>query len=155
MICSLVLVSSMTSTSRDADQLTSSAGQRYQVVVTATPNVTSPDGNYWIRMRIATGCGTVQQGNEEVGIIRYNASSTGTPVTAPNNDNFECRDELPSNLQPVFPWNVTKLVNNRANFTFEAGIDSSITNSAFRWDLTDTPLVSVLRAFSQQWLTSL
>lgn len=123
-----------------ADSIT---GQRYQVIVTATPTVASPDGNYWIRMRIANGCGSVQQGNEEMGIIRYNSSSTATPSTAPNNDNFACQDEPPSKLQPVFQWNVTKIVNDRANFSFEAGIDSSITNSAFRWDLTDTPLVSI------------
>lgn len=114
------------------------------MIVTAKPTPTASDGNYWIRMRIATGCGDVEQGNEEMGIIRYNASSTAAPTTAPNNDKFACQDECPSKLKPVFQWNVTKIENNRANFSFEAGIDSSITNSAFRWDLTDTPLVSLI-----------
>lgn len=78
--------------------------------------------DYWIRTRIASGCGTVSQDDETTGIVSYNASSTGTPTTHPQHDRTACVDEPVEKLQPVFQWNVSNLVNSREDYMFDADI---------------------------------
>lgn len=115
-------------------------GQRYQVIVTAKPKQKSPDGNYWMRTRIALNCGTVAQDEEETGIVRYNATSTASPATLANSDREACQDEPVESLRPVVPWNVTSLQNHRKPFTFQANFDNVSSHGAFRWELKDKPL---------------
>lgn len=38
------------------------------------------------------------------------------------------------------PWNVTSFQGNSSDFTFQAAIDTNVTNHAFRWGLADQPL---------------
>ncbi|KAK6393792.1 hypothetical protein LTR65_002169 [Meristemomyces frigidus] len=129
-------------------------GQRYQVIVEAKPKALSPDCiahnincNYWIRTRVAVGCGTVAQDDETTGIIQYNASRTSpafarlVPTTTPNTLRSACVDEPVTSLRPVFQWNVDDLVNSRDNYTFDATLDNNtVFNGAYRWDLLDYPL---------------
>ena len=96
--------------------------------------------NYWIRTRVATGCGTVEQDDETTGIVVYNASSTATPTTFSHHHRTACQDEDVSDLQPVFHWNVSNLVNDRTNYTFDADISDVPYHGAFRWDLAAQPL---------------
>lgn len=88
-------------------------GQRYTVVVEANPlNTSSPlasDGNYWIRTQIANcfGNGPGPDGYDEVGILRYNASSTSDPSTKKwPNIALKCSDETYTSLNPILQWNV-------------------------------------------------
>ncbi|KAK5124046.1 hypothetical protein LTR85_002243 [Meristemomyces frigidus] len=125
-------------------------GQRYQVIVTAAPKALSPDCikqnincNYWIRTRVAVGCGTVGQDDETTGIIQYNASRPArtVPTTTPNTLRSACVDEPVASLRPVFHWDVDDLVNSRDNYTFDATLDNTTAfKGAYRWDLLDYPL---------------
>lgn len=124
-------------------------GQRYQIIVTAKPKKKSSlcrgditRCNYWIRTRIATGCGTVAQGDEETGIIQYspNRAANVFPETISGNDREACRDEPTELLRPVVQWNASDLRNNRDNYTYEAGFNNRTTNGAFRWELKDEPM---------------
>lgn len=89
-------------------------GQRYHIVLEATPTNTtvlpaSPDGNYWIRTVGADRCKGFEPGNEpdeRQGILRYNASSTLVPTTFRPAYSTACRDENYDLLKPVFPWAV-------------------------------------------------
>ena len=126
--------------------------------MTANSKTPSADGNYWIRTRVARGCGTVAQADETTGIVRYDSSSTNTPSTNSNTGRNLCADKLPENLQPVVPWNVSDLQGNQSDYTFQADIDTTVTHHAFRWDLTDTPLYlnysnpSILNTLNQTFL---
>lgn len=124
-------------------------GQRYQIIVTAKPKKKSAlcrgditRCNYWIRTRIATGCGTVAQGDEETGIIQYSSNRAANvfPETISGNDREACRDEPTELLRPVVQWNASDLRNNRDNYTYEAGFNNRTTNGAFRWELKDEPM---------------
>ncbi|KAI9696288.1 MAG: hypothetical protein M1820_008211 [Bogoriella megaspora] len=123
-------------------------GQRYQIIVTAQ---TFPAGtdlsnqNYWIRTRIAQGCGTVEQSDEETGILRYNPTATASPTTIPNDGRIACADEPASSLVPIVQWNVTKLDNAQTeeqlqNYSFLADISAGTFHDFNRWELTDFPL---------------
>ena len=118
-------------------------GQRYAVIVEANPSApVQKDGNYWIRTIVSDNCGTINQSNPEMGVIRYNARSTALP-TSTNHTALSkvCADEPPENLVPIVPWPVDhQAVNNVLNDTFEADVSKIETHGAFRWDLTDTPL---------------
>ncbi|KAK4615403.1 Laccase-2 [Fulvia fulva] len=117
-------------------------GQRYQVIVHAKPlgNQDSPSKDYWIRTRIANGCGNVAQDNEETGIIRYNASSRATPSTEAHTDREVCADEPMASLSPIVPWNASDLRNSRDEYTFVASLDTKATHGAYRWEIKDDPL---------------
>lgn len=115
-------------------------GQRYQVVVIANPRNESVDGNYWIRTRVADGCGSVLQEDERTGVVRYNASSRAAPTTHNHHHHVDCADEPFASIQPVRNWNVSDLQNDINNFAFDADISTIATHGAFRWDLTDTLL---------------
>ncbi|KAL3426474.1 multicopper oxidase [Phlyctema vagabunda] len=89
-------------------------GQRYTVVVEANPlNESSPlaaDGNYWIRTQIASCFGQTGEpptGYDEVGILRYNASSKSDPTTKRwPGISLDCSDEAYTSLHPILPWTV-------------------------------------------------
>ncbi|KAK4500327.1 hypothetical protein PRZ48_008516 [Zasmidium cellare] len=131
------------------DSLFIAIGQRYQVVVTAKPKKKSKacqadikKCNYWIRTRIASGCGNVAQDNEETGIIQYspNRNPRDLPDTEAHTDREECKDEAMENLRPIVPWNASDLRNSREDYTFVAAFDDLPTHGAYRWELTDKPL---------------
>jgi hypothetical protein len=92
--------------------LTKLIGQRYHVIVEATPSEISPDGNYWIRTVPAKGCEVfpVEQKytvkNATTGIIRYDPESQADPDTQPHEFAIECSDETYSSLQPILNWTV-------------------------------------------------
>ena len=122
-------------------------GQRYEVIVEAKTPQNATDANYWIRTRVATGCGTVQQSDERTGILRYNSTSTATPTTAANDQRVLCEDEPVASLVPMVPWKIESLAQIQGslpNYTFEAGIDFNSSNPLLhgyvRWDLLDNPL---------------
>ncbi|KAG8664094.1 uncharacterized protein FPOAC1_014063, partial [Fusarium poae] len=99
----------------EVDHIVIGIGQRYHIVLNATPTNTtilpaSPDGNYWIRTVGADRCKGFEPGNEpdeRQGILRYNASSTLVPTTFRPAYSTACRDENYTMLQPILPWNVT------------------------------------------------
>ncbi|KAF2233008.1 multicopper oxidase [Viridothelium virens] len=119
-------------------------GQRYQVVVTAKQNTTSTQGQYWIRTRVATGCGSVEEDDEETGIIRY-TNTTFPPTTVANDGKTDCVDEPVDSLVPVVQWNVTSLDNAKTEaelnqYSFVADISNATFEHFNRWELTFTPL---------------
>lgn len=126
------------------------SGQRYQVIVTAKPKKKSEaceadslQCNYWIRTRLATGCGNVAQIDEETGIIRYDDRSSKlqiTPTTIATDDREECKDEPAEKLRPVVPWNIRSVENRLKHYTFDAAVDDQVNHGAFRWELADKPL---------------
>lgn len=117
-------------------------GQRYQIVVQARPRRRSPDNLYWIRTRIARGCGSVAQGGETTGMVFYGpAPGVGvTPHTLPRTERFDCEDEDPANLRPILKWNVSGLVGNPEDFTYEPALLKSASHHAIRWALGNDPL---------------
>ncbi|KAK0702154.1 multicopper oxidase-domain-containing protein [Lasiosphaeris hirsuta] len=87
-------------------------GQRYHVVLTATPNViddSTPPDNYWIRVIPADGCKGFETGNEpdeRQGILEYDAKNIGVPSTVRGNFPKACRDEHYDILTPIVPWKI-------------------------------------------------
>lgn len=122
--------------------MTANTGQRYQVIVTAKPSALSPDGNYWIRTRMATGCGNIEQDNETTGIIRYNPQSRSKPTTSAQHNRIACADEPAESLSPIVEWNVDTMPENTNvdDYTFEAGFGKNKSHGFIRWELTNTPL---------------
>ena len=122
------------------------AGQRYTVVVKATPKNPSSNQKYWLRTRIAQGCGTVEQDDEETGMITYNKTSPTSvlPTTVPNDGRIACEDEPVASLKPILQWNVTNRTLDNApeltNYSFAADITEAKFHGFMRWALTDTPL---------------
>jgi hypothetical protein len=96
--------------------LTLLLGQRYHVVLDATPysvkgsNITGVE-NFWIRAIPANGCAGFETGNqpdERQGILRYNESNHDVPTTFRRDTiSLDCRDENYKNLKPVLNWTVT------------------------------------------------
>ena len=90
------------------DSILVGIGQRYHVVVEATPSnnlIPVEEQNYWIRITGADGCFDFEpnQDNEKLGIIRYNAGSTADPTTKRYGFDLTCRDEPYESLVPVVP----------------------------------------------------
>ena len=85
-------------------------GQRYEVIVEAKPSndlIPIEDKNYWIRTVTAEDCGTLEQPNPEIGIIRYAQFSNKTPTTRQYKFDRVCNDEPYESLVPVVPLEVT------------------------------------------------
>ena len=151
-----------------ADSVLVGIGQRYHIVVEARPSdelLPIEDQNYWIRAVVASGCGSIDQNNETVGVIRYDHKSTRTPTTTRYQFNTSCSDEPYASLVPIVPWNVGSPSNNSkpctpsgrngykcprltlvvTNDNFAAGLTNytgtPLPHGNFsRWDLTDFPL---------------
>ena len=151
-----------------ADSVLVGIGQRYHIVVEARPSdelLPIEDQNYWIRAVVASGCGSIDQNNETVGVIRYDSKSTKTPTTTRYQFNTSCSDEPYQSLVPVVPWNVGKPSNNSKSYSLSEDnehicprLTVVVTNDNFaagltnytgtplphgnfsRWDLTDFPL---------------
>ncbi|TQN66714.1 Laccase [Colletotrichum shisoi] len=97
-------------------------GQRYHVIVEATPVVNSSDpsanplpadGNYWIRTWVADACGLISgyigdwENYMKTGILRYDNTSTADPTTEAWHVSLECSDTAFNDLiEPVVPWKV-------------------------------------------------
>ncbi|KAL8649405.1 MAG: hypothetical protein Q9210_004422 [Variospora velana] len=111
-------------------------GQRYHVVVEASPKNTNGEVDlseaFWMRTISATGCSNFQLGgvpDERQGILYYKKGSTEYPSTPRASFSIACRDEPFNQLQPVLPWNIPKptnpvskeLVGN--DTLFEVGVD--------------------------------
>jgi FtsP/CotA-like multicopper oxidase with cupredoxin domain len=85
-------------------------GQRYHVIVEASPHEPTADGNYWIRTIPATTCGsfkfpyTVQ--NATTGIVRYDFTSTTLPTSRNLTFPIDCSDEPYEKLSPILEWTV-------------------------------------------------
>lgn len=108
----------------------------------AKPHNPSADGNYFIRTRIAAGCGTVLHDDEETGIVRYNPQSTVTPTTVPQHDRTLCEDEPAEKIHPVVPWKLkaSELQNKPTDNLYEAGISDASLHGFHRWELLDQAL---------------
>ncbi|KAI9795000.1 MAG: hypothetical protein M1816_000020 [Peltula sp. TS41687] len=92
-----------------ADSVLVAIGQRYDVIVEARPSndlLPVEDQNYWIRTVVAHDCGTLDQPNPEIGIIRYMAESTKTPTSKQYEFNTHCNDEPLASLVPVVRKNI-------------------------------------------------
>lgn len=131
----------------ETDSIFIGIGQRYEVIVEGEPAYDAPDGNYWLRTRLADLCGLVEQDEETTGIIRYNASSSADPETTPNDNRTACRDEAAENLRPIVPWQIdpTPVNDVRLNDSvFQAGLSvplpKNITHSFIRWSLDKVPI---------------
>ncbi|KAL4728117.1 hypothetical protein ACLX1H_004852 [Fusarium chlamydosporum] len=129
----------------DVDHIVVGIGQRYHIVLDATPTNTSllpasPDGNYWIRTVGADGCKAFEPGNEpdeRQGILRYNASSTLVPTTFRPAYNTACRDENYTKLNPIFPWKVKPVELDYKKAQFDIGLkkyeDRPEKGDGFQW----------------------
>ena len=89
-----------------ADSVLVGIGQQYHIVVEARPSnelLPVEDQSYWIRAVVASGCGSIDQNNETVGVIRYDHESTKTPTTTRYQFNTSCSDEPYASLVPIVP----------------------------------------------------
>jgi len=92
-------------------------GQRYHVIVEASPSPQEHNGNYWIRTVPAVGCANFKENyTDKTGIVRYTDTSTLDPTSQQNKFDTKCSDETYGSLHPVLPWKVP-----------EVGISDSLT----------------------------
>ncbi|KAL1306265.1 hypothetical protein AAFC00_004354 [Neodothiora populina] len=131
------------------DSLFLGIGQRYSVIVHAKTDdkeLEATGGNYWIRTRLATGCGSIEQSLETTGILTYAGFVANTPATHTQQFRTACADEPRASLNPVVPWYPRKdqILGSLDAYTFEAGIapaSNEVTDSGYaRWDLANDPL---------------
>ncbi|CAI0643400.1 unnamed protein product [Colletotrichum noveboracense] len=114
-----------------------SIGQRYNIIVEASPlfNSSNPaqnplpeDCNFWIRTWVAgdgVECGRIGTTTEysQTGILRYNTESKTNPFSLPWTFNQNCSDtEANSRLDPVLPWAVGLPQNNKTNDNFNVSL---------------------------------
>lgn len=117
-------------------------GQRYSIIVEATPDTPTTDGNYWIRT-VSAGCsnGVHDTANYTTGIIRYDDNSTALPSSSAYNFVTACADEPYANLIPIVPWTVGQPQNNVTNNTYEVGLDTTQDFHGYlRWDILNQPM---------------
>lgn len=92
-------------------QLSIGAGERYDVVVTASQS-SSGDGNFWLRAIPQLNCTKTTNVDNVLGIVRYQSddttSSTTTDTSLPTTTAYaytdSCEDELASNLVPYLSY---------------------------------------------------
>lgn len=140
-------------------------GQRYEVIVHAEPNYTSPMGaeqpndNFWIRTIPMDGCSGLEKGFPTFGILRYDESSTEDPTSreyvATDENQGEgiptlCRDEPAENIVPIVPWTVGGPADDSV---FDVGLHNKETHGFFRWDITDVPMVRITHTHTHVPLT--
>ncbi|KAN0068546.1 Multicopper oxidase domain containing protein [Elaphomyces granulatus] len=120
-------------------------GQRYHVIVEASPSPEERRGNYWIRTIPADGCSSFKaQYTTQTGIVRYDRLSRVPPTSKQNQFDTKCSDETYSSLKPVVPWTVP---NTTLSQNHEFGVELTTTNpppyypSNFsRWELHKGPM---------------
>jgi hypothetical protein len=105
----------------DTRHITVGIGQRFHVVVTATPRgvPNRQPRNFWIRVNVIKSCedpGNIIDGlSELVGIVRYQGAPIVDPVSKPWDGvyNHACVDETfeNPNINPVVPWFPQRPVN--------------------------------------------
>jgi FtsP/CotA-like multicopper oxidase with cupredoxin domain len=127
-------------------------GQRYSIIVEATPETVSSNGKYWMRTEYTgggcnaqlTGVAASDVDGQRTGIISYtNATGTDNPTTSRWPITVGCKDEPYENLKPIVPWNVSPAQNDINKDVFEAGQDQNITHGHFNvkhWSITNTPM---------------
>jgi len=87
-------------------------GQRYHVVVEATPHVYNRKGNYWIRTVPADGCSNFRKATgepsfvTETGIIRYDPHIEADPDSTKNQFSTQCVDRPNEVLKPILRWDI-------------------------------------------------
>jgi hypothetical protein len=87
------------------------SGQRYNIIVDATPDRFTADQNYWIRTTPAPNCTAFDKSalipDEHTGIVRYTFNDK-TPTTSRQTFELTCADETYyRNLTPIVPWQVS------------------------------------------------
>lgn len=94
------------------------AGQRYHIVVEASPKnadgSANQDNAFWMRTIPASGCSNYPVGaapDERQGILYYKKGSTGYPHTNRGGFNINCTDEPYQKLVPIVPWQVPQPAN--------------------------------------------
>ncbi|KAL8704103.1 MAG: hypothetical protein Q9201_002737 [Fulgogasparrea decipioides] len=155
------------------DHVTIGAGQRYHVVIEASPKNLDGTPNlseaFWMRTIPATGCHSFQRGgipDERQGIVYYKSGSTSYPFTAREKFSIDCNDEPYDKLQPVVPWKVPIPANTDHVLhqdLFDVGIDKPVpghplpNDSFFRWAIGPRNLYvnfsepTVLNLHNEQW----
>lgn len=91
-------------------------GQRYHVVVDATPklangSIDTETKQFWMRTIPAINCQNFELGgipDERQGIVYYGDKRTAYPTTPRGPFSIACRDEDPALLKPVLKWTVPK-----------------------------------------------
>ncbi|KAF8537352.1 Cupredoxin [Trichophaea hybrida] len=132
------------------DSIPIGTGQRYTVIVTATPNSTHPfplvpdNGNFWIRTIPMYLCGDILKGYwPTYGILRY-SNSIDEPVSKPYNQTYytyplpECQDVPASDLQPVVPWAIGRKPTDTQDLT--VAIDMKQKHGFNRWVVGGEPM---------------
>ncbi|KAF8241757.1 hypothetical protein K440DRAFT_608195 [Wilcoxina mikolae CBS 423.85] len=132
------------------ERLPIGTGQRYTVIITATPNSTLPfppvpeNGNFWIRTIPMNYCGDMMPGYwPTYGILRY-SNSTEDPVSKPYNRTVHkdalpvCQDVPASELRPVVPWTVGQKPTDTQNLT--VAIDTELHHGFNRWMVGGLPM---------------
>ncbi|KAL8775827.1 MAG: hypothetical protein Q9194_003603, partial [Teloschistes cf. exilis] len=140
------------------DHVVVGIGQRYHVVVEASPH--NPDGSvnngtaFWMRTIPASGCSNFPRGStpdERQGILYYKNGTTEYPETDRGGFNITCSDEPYDKLVPVLPWQVPSPPDPSINGTgdrFQVGLDAPapgqghpLPNDPFRrWAIGPHPL---------------
>ncbi|KAL8637645.1 MAG: hypothetical protein Q9228_005105 [Teloschistes exilis] len=140
------------------DHVVVGIGQRYHVVVEASPH--NPDGSvnngtaFWMRTIPASGCSNFPRGStpdERQGILYYKNGTTEYPETGRGGFNITCSDEPYDKLVPVLPWQVPSPPDPSINGTgdrFQVGLDAPapgqghpLPNDPFRrWAIGPHPL---------------
>lgn len=111
----------------------SSPGQRYHVVVEASPKEASgapaKANAFWVRTIPADDCSAFPLGgqpDERQGIIYYGDENSTLPISGRNNFthySLACRDEDPANLVPIIPWEIGPPANTVGTLNLSFDID--------------------------------
>lgn len=84
-------------------------GQRYHIVVGGLDRPKKEDkyGNFWMRVVPARKCSKFVYGpDQQMGIVRYNATSKKDPLSEPQLYDIACADEPREKLQPHLKWTI-------------------------------------------------
>jgi hypothetical protein len=84
------------------DNLMITVGQRYDIIVEADAAV----GDYWMRAGWQNTCAPNRAAGNDLGIIRYNSSSTDDPVSVSPIFTASCADEPIEKFTPYVPITV-------------------------------------------------
>jgi hypothetical protein len=121
-------------------QLTTSLGQRYDIIVEANAD-TKLETDFWINMRNCLLTASVD--SPYTGIIRYDPSSTqNPPVTSLDPGSQKCADAPMASLVPIVPWepkNVPPFT--QGNSLYVANYNLTLAGAqVFNWELANNSL---------------